>query len=116
MIIKLHSPSIANFNPDDAITMWNTTSLRSRRPLTNPLEQRRNKEKDKDKFQSIVMIEDEKDSDEQPVVKPLQADELELNVEEDSRDIESDTDTESISDFLLSNCVEFEQELEREYS
>lgn len=36
-------------------------------------------------------------------------------VEEDNIN-ESDTDTESISDTLLSNCVEFEQELEREYS
>lgn len=116
MIIKLHSPPIANFNPDDAITMWQTTSLRSRRPLTNPLGQRQSKEKDTEKSQSIVTIEDEKDRDEQPVVEPLQA-ELELNdyVEEDNIE-ESDTDTESISDTLLSNCVEFEQELEREYS
>lgn len=40
--------------------------------------------------------------------------ELEKNVEEDSGDIESDITTESISDTLLSNCAEFEQELEKE--
>lgn len=72
MIIKLHSPPITNFNPDDAITMWHTTSLRSRRPLTNFLGQRQTKEKDTEKSQSIVTIEDEKDRDEQPVVEPLQ--------------------------------------------
>lgn len=110
MIIKLHSPPIANFNPDDAITMWSATSLRSRRSLTNPLGQWRSKEKDTEKSRSIVTIEDEIDSDEQPVVEPLQA-ELELNVQEDN--IKSDTDTESIADTLPSNCVEFEQEVER---